>query len=307
MQTTPSSPLDEWQLKRFLTDFLKSFFSIIVPEDDIIVRRFKDLKKRKRDDPVVHDALFIHDLGFLSTFSRSEILHGIDGEDDVKELEKRFLDWRRLVVGKTDGIELSLEGVKFRLTASVPESNDFGMRKEWEELNAFGNRGLFLPDAIVLKGVPSRWFAEPRVSSKPSMLLAEAPKAQFSCDYSDYLALECYYDTIKITRITAQDQVVAEDSGTDIWHPRVSQCGQHSVLAASPKKLSNRQEAVAVVVALRLQDDVEDHPWKHQDPPCSQARLHLLQLGSQLTDIVVLDMMTLQALGLVIYDSCFQL
>ncbi|KAL7183713.1 hypothetical protein ACSBR2_025988 [Camellia fascicularis] len=150
-------PLDEWQLKCPLTAFLKSSFSFTVLEDDIVVRRFKELKKRKRDDPIAHGALFIRDLGFLSKFSRSEILHGIDGEDDVKELKKKFLDWRRSIVGKTDGIELNLEGVKFRLTASVPESNDFGMRKEWEELNAFG--------------VPSRWFAERRVSSKPSMLV----------------------------------------------------------------------------------------------------------------------------------------
>ncbi|CAL5441753.1 unnamed protein product [Camellia sinensis] len=106
-----------------------------------------------------------------------EILHSIDGEDDVKELEKKFLDWRRSVVGKTDGIELNLEGVKFRLTASVPESDDFGMTKEWEELNAFGNRGYSRggrqqqPNTIVLKGVPWHWFAEPRVLSKPSMLV----------------------------------------------------------------------------------------------------------------------------------------
>ncbi|KAI7994288.1 hypothetical protein LOK49_LG11G01849 [Camellia lanceoleosa] len=91
--------------------------------------------------PINYGALFIRDLGFLSKFSRSKILHGIDEEDDVKELEKKFLDWRRSVVGKTDRIELNLEGVKFRLTASIPESDDFGMTKEWEELNAFGNRG----------------------------------------------------------------------------------------------------------------------------------------------------------------------
>ncbi|XP_028121534.1 uncharacterized protein LOC114318774 [Camellia sinensis] len=143
-------PLDEWQLKRSFTDFLKSSFSLTVPEDNIVVCRFKDLKKCKRDDPVAHGALFIRDLGFLSKFSRSEILHGIDREDDVKELEKKFLDWRRSVVGKTDGIELNLEGVKFRLTASVPESDDFGMRKEREELYAFFNRGLFLILSIVL-------------------------------------------------------------------------------------------------------------------------------------------------------------
>ncbi|CAL5439663.1 unnamed protein product [Camellia sinensis] len=203
-------PLDEWQLKCSFTDFLKSSFSLTVPEDDIVVHRFKDLKKRKRDDPVAHGILFIRDLGFLSKFSRSKILHGIDGEDNVKELEKKFLGWRRSVVGKTDGIELNLEGVKFRLTASVPESDDFGMRKEWDELNAFGySRGgrQQQPDTIVLKSVPSRWFADPRVSSKPSMLvthtifsvfgkirLTEAPKAQFSCDYNDHLALVRAYE-----------------------------------------------------------------------------------------------------------------
>ncbi|KAF5930212.1 hypothetical protein HYC85_031085 [Camellia sinensis] len=153
-------PLDEWQLKPSLTDFLKSSFSLTVPEDDIVVHRFKDLKKRKHDDPVTHGALFIRDLGFLSKFSRSEILHGIDGEDDVKELEKKFLDRGRSVVGRTDRIELNLE---------VSESDDFGMTKEWEELNAICKR--WEPDTIVLKGVPRRWFAEPRVSFKPSMLV----------------------------------------------------------------------------------------------------------------------------------------
>ncbi|KAF5195773.1 A-kinase anchor protein 17a-like, partial [Thalictrum thalictroides] len=27
------------------------------------------------------------------------------------------------------------------------------------------------PDTLVVRGLPSRWFAEPRVSSKPSMLV----------------------------------------------------------------------------------------------------------------------------------------
>ncbi|KAF5953263.1 hypothetical protein HYC85_011207 [Camellia sinensis] len=139
-----------------LTDFLKSSFSLTIPEDDIVVRRFKDLKKRKCDDPVAHGALFIRDLGFLSKFSRSEILHGIDGEDDVKELREEVSG-----LGKI--------GVKFRLAVSVPKSDDFGMTKEWEELNAIFKR--WEPDTIVLKGVPRRWFAEPRVSSKPSMLV----------------------------------------------------------------------------------------------------------------------------------------
>ncbi|KAL6995347.1 hypothetical protein U1Q18_005485 [Sarracenia purpurea var. burkii] len=170
-------PVDEWQLKRSLTDFLRSSFSVTVPEDDIDVRRFKDLNKRKREDSVAQGALFIRDLSFLSKRSRSKIDDVTAGEDDVKELEKKFLNWRRSVVDKMDGIELNLEGVKFRLTVAVPASDDFdGMKKEWEDLYAFGGRGhsrsgRHQPDTIVLRGVPSRWFAEPRVSSKPSMLV----------------------------------------------------------------------------------------------------------------------------------------
>ena len=34
-----------------------------------------------------------------------------------------------------------------------------------------GGSGRQQPDTIVLRGAPSRWFAEPRVSSKPSMLV----------------------------------------------------------------------------------------------------------------------------------------
>ncbi|XP_057469378.1 uncharacterized protein LOC130758470 [Actinidia eriantha] len=167
-------PVDEWQLKRSLVDFLKSSLSVTVTEDDFVVRRFKDLKKRKRDDPVADGALFVRDLGFLSKISRSRIG---EATEDVKELEKKFVDWRRSLVDKMDGIELNLEGVKFRLSVAVPASDDFdGMRKKWEEIPAFGNRGYSRgvkqqPDTIVLRGLPSRWFAEPRVSSKPSMLV----------------------------------------------------------------------------------------------------------------------------------------
>ncbi|MCD7458371.1 hypothetical protein HAX54_038035 [Datura stramonium] len=95
-------------------------------QKDLEIRRFKDLNKRKREEPVARGRLFVHDLGFLS---------------------------------------------------KVPGSDDFeGTKKEWEEIIAFGARGYqrsgkMQPDTIVLKGMPSRWFAETRVSSKPSMLV----------------------------------------------------------------------------------------------------------------------------------------
>lgn len=139
-----SKPIDEWQLKRALIDFLKTSLSvsITVAEEDIQIRRLKDLKKRKRDEPVARGALFIRDLGFLNNRKKSE--ENTDNEEeDVKELEKKFLDWRRYVAEKMDGIELNLEGVKYNLSVEIPVSDDFErMRKDWEELYAFRNRGL---------------------------------------------------------------------------------------------------------------------------------------------------------------------
>ncbi|CAI9116012.1 OLC1v1017049C2 [Oldenlandia corymbosa var. corymbosa] len=159
------NPIDEWKIKRSLIEYLKSSHSIEVEDEkDVDIRKFKDLKKRKREDPVARGALVIRDLGFLSR---------LKNEDDV---EKKFFEWRKNFVAKMDGMELNLEGSKFKLGAVLPPSDDFeAMRKEWEENLAFGNRGHNRggrqPDTLVLRGVPSRWFAETRVSSKPSMLV----------------------------------------------------------------------------------------------------------------------------------------
>ncbi|XP_058069811.1 uncharacterized protein LOC131218939 isoform X2 [Magnolia sinica] len=161
-------PIDEWHLKRSLLDFLKSSLSITVPEDDLHIERSKDLKKRKREDPVASGTLYIRDLSFLKKREG----------DDVEDDHKRFVEWRRSVVDRMEGIELNLEGVKFRLNAGIPASDDFELlKKSWEEFYALGSRASHSrgvrqrADTLVLEGVPSRWFAEPRVSSKPSMLV----------------------------------------------------------------------------------------------------------------------------------------
>lgn len=136
-----SKPIDEWKMKQTLIDFLKSSLSnpISVPEEDLKIKRVRDLKKRKRDDPVASGTIFIRDLGFLNRTRKNDD----DKEKSVQELEKKFSDWRRYIVEKMDGIELNLEGVKFKLNVAVPESDDFeGMKKSWEEFYAFGNRGL---------------------------------------------------------------------------------------------------------------------------------------------------------------------
>ncbi|XP_015576302.1 A-kinase anchor protein 17A isoform X1 [Ricinus communis] len=172
LSTSATKPIDEWKLKRALIDFLKTSLSLTVPEEDLGIKRYKDLKKRKRDDPVAHGTLCIRDLGFLNK----------EKDEDSKVIEEKFLDWRKYIVEKMDGIELNLEGYKYKLSVTLPESDDFqGMKKAWEEFSVFGNRGgRQEPDTIVMRGVPSRWFAEPRVSSsKPSMLVTHTVFSTF--------------------------------------------------------------------------------------------------------------------------------
>ncbi|KAF4359431.1 hypothetical protein G4B88_008683 [Cannabis sativa] len=174
-----TKPIDEWKVKRTLIDFLKTSLSvpITVPEEDLQIKRFKDLKKRKRDDPLAFGYLFIRDLSFIQKNK--------DEEEDLTAMEEKFLHWRRYIADKMDGIELNIEGLKFKLNVAVPVSDDFqGMKKAWEDFFVFGNRGYSRggkqePDTIVLRGVPSRWFAEPRVSSKPSMLVTHTIFSSF--------------------------------------------------------------------------------------------------------------------------------
>ncbi|KAG6784448.1 hypothetical protein POTOM_010142 [Populus tomentosa] len=180
LPSSATKPIDEWKLKRSLIEFAKTSLSITIPEDDLEIRRFKDVKKRKRDDPVAHGSLSIRDLGFLNSKKRNE-----EESDDLKILGKKFRDWRDNVVEKMDQMEVNLQGEKYRLSVAVPESDDFeGMKKLWEEFYAFANKGYVRggrqePDTIVMKGVPSRWVAEPRVSSKPSMLVTHTVFSTF--------------------------------------------------------------------------------------------------------------------------------
>ncbi|KAE8057053.1 hypothetical protein FH972_013775 [Carpinus fangiana] len=180
--TSPSvtKPVDEWKVKLTLIDFFQTSLSVpvTVPEEDLEIQPLGDLKKRKREDPVAQGSLFIRDLGFLNRSTRKN--NAEEEEEDAKVLEEKFLDWRKHTVEKMDGMELNLEGFKYKLNVVVPASDDFeAMRKAWEEFYAFGNRGHSRsgkqePDTIVVRGVPSRWFAEPLVSSKPSMLVTHS-------------------------------------------------------------------------------------------------------------------------------------
>lgn len=111
-----------------------------------MVRRHRDLKKRKREEPVAQGTLFIRDLGFLG---------GKKEEEEEEGLEKKFIEWRKVLVEKMNGIEVNLEGVKYNLSVVLPVSDDFErLKKDWEEFYAFGNylRGFFF-DFVLLESV----------------------------------------------------------------------------------------------------------------------------------------------------------
>ena len=128
--------VDEWKMKRALIDYLENSHSVTVSEEDLDVKRVRDLKKRKREEPVASGTLRIWDLGFLEK-------RGEEEEEEEGVLEKKIWEWRKGMVVKMNGIELNLEGVKFKLEVGIPVSDDFeGMKKAWEEFYAFDNRGL---------------------------------------------------------------------------------------------------------------------------------------------------------------------
>ncbi|CAD6217440.1 unnamed protein product [Miscanthus lutarioriparius] len=171
-------PLDEWQLQSALLAFLRDppLSLPLLPDSDLSVSRLPDLQKRRREEPVASGVLHVRDLSFLRPR---------EGDGEAEEMtreqeEEKYFEWRSTLVQKLEGIELNLEGVKFRMTVEIPSSDDFRtMKKTWEDfysselLNSRNpvRKIAKRPDTIIVRGVPSRWFAETRVSSKPSTLV----------------------------------------------------------------------------------------------------------------------------------------
>jgi len=75
--------------------------------------------------------------------------------------EEKYFEWRSTLVQKLEGIELNLEGVKFRMTVEIPSSDNFRtMKKSWEDfysselLNSSMNWFLY---RVFLIALLARW------------------------------------------------------------------------------------------------------------------------------------------------------
>jgi len=124
-------PLDEWQLKSALLAFLRDppLSLPLLPDSDLSVHRLPDLQKRRREEPVASGVLHVRDLSFLRPRKGDGEADGMTAEQE----EEKYFEWRSSLVEKLEGIELNLEGVKFRMTVEIPPSDDFRvMKKSWE-------------------------------------------------------------------------------------------------------------------------------------------------------------------------------
>ncbi|KAF0908362.1 hypothetical protein E2562_025043 [Oryza meyeriana var. granulata] len=203
-------PVDEWQLKSTLLAFLRNppLSLPALPDSDLSLRSLPDLHKRRRDEPIASGVLHVRDLSFLRPRSRKG-----DEEAEVmtpEQAEENYFQWRSSLVDKLAGIELNLEGVKFRMSVEIPPSDDFrAMKKSWENFYAselLSSRNPVRkiakrPDTIVVRGVPSRWFAETRISSKASTLVTHTIFSAFG--------------KIRNLNISSDDEWGAKQDGTN--------------------------------------------------------------------------------------------
>jgi len=109
-----------------------------------------------REEPVASGVLHVRDLSFLRPRKGDGEADGMTEEQE----EEKYFEWRSSLVEKLEGIELNLEGVKFRMTVEIPPSDDFRvMKKSWEDfysselLNSSMNWFLY----CIFLVFPARW------------------------------------------------------------------------------------------------------------------------------------------------------
>ncbi|KAI5072437.1 hypothetical protein GOP47_0012543 [Adiantum capillus-veneris] len=161
-------PLDEWQLRQSLLGFLRDSLSITVSDKDLSLHKHKNPHKRRSDEALASGVLYIWDIQALLGESRSH------KEDAAITLQKK----ERMLIEKLTGVELNLGGLKLRCHARPEDRDDFfSLKRSWHESDEGQEKGL--PNTMVLRGIPSRWLAELRVSSKASVLVTHTVFSQF--------------------------------------------------------------------------------------------------------------------------------
>lgn len=134
-------PVDEWKLRLSLLDFLRSSLSLSIPDEDLLIRKRSDLHKRKRNEPVAFGTLYVRELGFFKSKNTRD--EDREEDDDEELLRRKFLNWRSSVVDRLAGIELNLEGVKFKMNVEIPPSDDFEkMEESWKKFYAGSQKVL---------------------------------------------------------------------------------------------------------------------------------------------------------------------
>ncbi|EFJ11157.1 hypothetical protein SELMODRAFT_235386 [Selaginella moellendorffii] len=140
--------IDEWLLKEWVRSVVRKSLKVELGE--------KDLVKCRVEEEAVTWELFVWD-------SQVELA-------------------RKSCIGALDGVEFIIGGAKLRCGVQFDEKDSFAaLRSSWETVfgSDVSDHSSKFPDTLVLKGLPSRWFAEPRVSTQASVLVTHTVFSKF--------------------------------------------------------------------------------------------------------------------------------
>ncbi|KAH7290617.1 hypothetical protein KP509_30G057300 [Ceratopteris richardii] len=161
-------PLDEWQLRQTLLSFLHDSLSISVSEKDLALHKHKNPQKRRSDEALASGVLYIWDVQALVGDVR---IHKENADSILHEKE-------HIIINKLTGLELNLGNLRLRCHARPEDRDDFSaLKQSWNV--AYDALEMGSPDTMVLRGIPSQWLAELRVSSKASILVTHTILSQF--------------------------------------------------------------------------------------------------------------------------------
>ncbi|KAJ7536882.1 hypothetical protein O6H91_12G086600 [Diphasiastrum complanatum] len=163
--------VDEWHLKEAIKALLKNSIRVSVADSDLVLQKEREPQKKRREEPVAIGVLFVWDIeGLLRQERRWE---------DAGKNARQAVEWSKsFITNKLQGVELNVSGLKLRCEVCAEDQDGFdAVKQSWEGYHP--RNASERPDTLILKGVPSRWFAEPRVSSKASVLVTHTIFSKF--------------------------------------------------------------------------------------------------------------------------------